>query len=125
MIKLIDIPKESIIKYRVVFTDYGDEEFPTSRIFDSKDEAESWVESNEWEEHGVEEYDPRIDDYIFTTRTRYYNPEDKENYFGYSIEPISRVDESFDESIMKSHYKKISNKVDNIISKLKDRGYVK
>ena len=29
------------------------------------------------------------------------------------------------ESIMKSHYKKISNKVDNIISKLKDRGYVK
>lgn len=125
MIKLTDLLKESITKYRVVFRDYGDQEYPTSKIFDSEIEAQAWVESNEREESGLEEYDPRIEDYAFTTRIRYNNPEDKENYFGYDIEPISRMNESLNEPIMKSHYEKISNKIDHIMIKLKDRGYVK
>jgi len=125
VIKLANILKESIVKYKVIFRDYGDEEYPVNKIFDSEDEAENWAESNKWEEHGIEEYDPKINDYVFKTRVMYYNPENKENYFGYHIEPISRVNESLNESIMKSHYEKISSKIDHIMKKLKDRGYVK
>lgn len=123
MIKLIDILKESSLRYKIIFKDYNYEDFPVNQVFNSEKEAEDWVREYEWEE----DYET-IDSYgedIILTRTRYYNPEDKDNYFGYEIIPIKGMNESTSSDIMKHHAQKISDKIESIKKKIQDRRYEK
>lgn len=73
-------------KFQVIF--YNDyEEIPyTEQYFDSKIEAEKWAETNEWDtreefwgDNGPE----------YKTVYYYHNPQDKQNYTGYTVEPIA------------------------------------
>jgi len=73
-------------KYQVIYRDINSEETPVKQLFNSENEAQDWVDSNEWEENY--EFFNRDGDEEFGTRNMYYNPEDKENYFGYDIEPF-------------------------------------
>jgi hypothetical protein len=78
--------KESQEKFQVIFRDINSEETPVKQLFNSQKEAQDWVDSNEWEEN--HEFFNRDGEEEFGTRSRYYNPEDKDNYFGYDIEPV-------------------------------------
>ena len=70
--------------YKIVYRDIEGDEVESSQRFNSKQEAEKFVESNEWEDH-FERFD-RNGNPEYATKTMYYNPDDKENYFGYNIE---------------------------------------
>ena len=73
-------------KYQVVFHDYSGDDVPyTERFFDTEMEAENFVQDYESDEE-VEVY--KDGDYRYETRYRYYNPEDKESYFGYHVEKV-------------------------------------
>ena len=88
MIKLIDILKENNnSKYQVVFLDADYDETPTKQLFDTEKEAEEWANNLEWEEDYYDYDDEKGGDYI-RYRTRWFNPEDKQNYYGYEIKPI-------------------------------------
>jgi hypothetical protein len=74
-------------KYQVVFHDYsGDDILYTGKLFNTEMEAENFVQDYESDEE-VEVY--KDGDYRYETRYRYYNPEDKESYFGYHIEKVT------------------------------------
>lgn len=70
-------------KYQVVFHDYSGQDEPyTEQFFDSESDAEDFVIANEWEEN-VQDWEGN-----YSTRTRYYNPQENDSAFGYHIEKI-------------------------------------
>ena len=71
------------MKYEVVFYDYDYDEVVVDQKFDTESEAEEWAISNEYYYQDI-----AIDDNgneFWKTTYKYYNPEDKEAYFGYSV----------------------------------------
>ena len=73
-------------KYQLVFHDYSGEDVPyTEKLFDTEMEADKFAQEYESDEE-VEVY--KDGDYRYETICRYYNPEDKESYFGYHIEKV-------------------------------------
>ena len=63
-------------KYQVVFHDYDGDDVPyTEQLFNSEGDAERWVTDQK-------SYSDNYDD------VDYYNPEDRESYFGYHIEKV-------------------------------------
>ena len=70
-------------KYQVVFHDYSGVDIPyTDKFFDNEDDAEDFAISMEWPED-IEDYDGN-----FTTRSRYFNPQEASSEFGYHIEKV-------------------------------------
>lgn len=77
---LEEVTKE---KYQVIFHDYSGQDEPyTEQFFDSESDAEDFVISNEWEEN-VQDWEGN-----YSTRTRYYNPQENDSAFGYHIEKV-------------------------------------
>ena len=77
---LEEVTKE---KYQVVFHDYGGQDEPyTEQFFDSESDAEDFVIANEWEEN-VQDWEGN-----YSTRTRYYNPQENDSAFGYHVEKV-------------------------------------
>jgi hypothetical protein len=77
---LEEVTKE---KYQVIFHDYSGKDIPyTEQFFDSESDAEDFVIANEWEEN-VQDWEGN-----YSTRTRYYNPQENESEFGYHIEKL-------------------------------------
>jgi hypothetical protein len=74
-------------KYQVIFWDIDYEETPVKQLFNSEKEAEEWADNQEWEEDYYAYDDEKGGDYI-EYRRRWFNPEDKENYYGYEIKQI-------------------------------------
>jgi len=71
-------------KYQVVFHDYSGQDEPyTEQFFDSESDAEDFVIAHEWEED-VQDWEGN-----YSTRTRYYNPQQNESEFGYHIEKVA------------------------------------
>ena len=71
-------------KYQVVFHDYSGVDIPyTDKFFDNEDDAEDFAISMEWPED-IEDYDGN-----FTTRSRYFNPQEASSEFGYHIEKVA------------------------------------
>ena len=70
-------------KWQVIFWDVNHEETPVEQLFDSEKEAEDWV-TDLW-------YMGSTDDWNGSTHfeDRFFNPEDKESYWGYEIKPVS------------------------------------
>jgi len=128
-------------KYQVVF--YGDgEDVPyTEQYFDSKSDAEKWAMEMEYDYQDIA-IDNNGNDY-WKTFYRYYNPEDNENYDGYTVEPVSQnlseefyrmqklagllTEEEYRQKSLDSNFIHLSNniskKVNVIKQKLKSRGY--
>lgn len=73
-------------KFQVIFWDINYEETPVKELFNSEKEAQDWVDNKEWEEDYYAYDEDRGGDYL-AYRTMYFNPEDKENYYGYEIKP--------------------------------------
>jgi len=71
-------------KYQVVFWDINYDEYPVKQLFNSEKEAEEWAENTSWEEEYYAYDEEKGGDYL-EYRTRYFNPEDKENYYGYEV----------------------------------------
>jgi len=69
-------------KYKVIFYDGYDEVPYTEQYFDSEIEAENWL--NDQKSYS--------DDYF---EVDYYNPQDKQKYIGYKINPINELNEEF------------------------------
>jgi hypothetical protein len=126
-------------KYQVIFYDSYDEVPYTEQYFNSKIEAEKWVEDNEWDKQ-VEFWGDNGPEY--KTQYYYHNPQDQQNYTGYEIKLISELNEEFLRMqklaglITEEEYKakfqeldlmnlsnKISKKVDLIKQHLKNQGY--
>mgnify|MGYP003423087894 FL=1 len=83
------------MQYQVIFWDINYNETPVKYLFNSEGKAQDWVDNNEWEETYYAYDDDRGGDYL-ETRWMYFNPEDKDNYYGYEIRPIeNKVTESF------------------------------
>lgn len=74
-------------KYQVVFWNINYDEYPVKQLFNSEKEAEEWAENTSWEEEYYAYDEERGGDYL-EHRTRYFNPEDKENYYGYEVKQI-------------------------------------
>jgi hypothetical protein len=70
-------------KYEVVFYDYSDDETVVKQKFNTESEAEEWAIDLEYKFQDIA-IDKDGYDY-WETFYRYYNPEDKESYFGYSV----------------------------------------
>jgi hypothetical protein len=67
-------------KYQITFIDWDDEEIPyTEKYFDSKTEAENWVEENE---RTFEDMDGEGG---WITRYFYYNPQTEIDYPNYTV----------------------------------------
>lgn len=73
-------------KYKVIFYDYGDDEYPIEQLFDSREDAMDFAESGMWEEDY--EYIGNDGEDHFATRNRYYNKEYDESFFSYIIEEV-------------------------------------
>jgi hypothetical protein len=83
-----------MMKYKVIFYDYGDEEYPIDQLFDSKMDAIDFAELGMWEEDY--EYIGNDGEDHFATRDRYYNKDYNESFFSYSIEETpSELNEEF------------------------------
>lgn len=81
-------------KYKVIFYDYADEEYPIEQLFDSKMDAIDFAESGMWEEDY--EYIGNDGEDHFGYRDRYFNKDYNESFFSYSIEEIpSEINEEF------------------------------
>jgi hypothetical protein len=123
-------------KYQIIFyNDYEDIPY-MEQYFDSKIEAEKWVEKQEWNEQ-VEFWGDNGPEY--KTKYYYHNPEDKQNYDGYEVTPVNTLNEEFlrmqklagliteEEFKAKLWYKQysenISKALDNLKQTLKDEGY--
>ena len=75
-------------EWQVIFLDSGDSEFPfTLESWDSKKEAEDWAESHEFE-YNDEIWDPRVEDYVYGSITKYHNPEDGQAYDSFEIKKL-------------------------------------
>jgi hypothetical protein len=74
-------------KYQVIFYDDGEDIPYTEQYFDSKIEAEKWAEGQEFDVQDIK-YNPETMGDEFYTIYSYHNPEDKQNYTGYTVEPI-------------------------------------
>jgi hypothetical protein len=126
-------------KYQVIFWDINYDEYPVKQLFNSEQEAEKWVENKEWEEDYYAYNEEKGGDYL-EYRTRYFNPEDKENYYGYEIKQIpSELNEEFYKMqklaglITEEEYKarlwykqyseNISKALDDLKQTLKNEGY--
>jgi hypothetical protein len=86
MQELAGIRKVSSPKYKVIFYDYGDDEYPIDEIFNSRMEAMDFAESGMWEEDY--DYIGNDGEDHFATRNRYYNKDYDENFFSYTIEEV-------------------------------------
>lgn len=75
------------MKYEVVFYDYSDDEIVVKQKFNTESEAEQWAIDLEYDFQDIA-IDENGNDY-WKTFYRYYNPEDNENYFGYSVRECS------------------------------------
>jgi hypothetical protein len=125
-------------KYQVVF--YGDgEDVPyTEQYFDSKSDAEKWAMEMEYDYQDIA-IDDNGNDY-WKTFYRYYNPEDNENYDGYTVEPVSQnlseefyrmqklagliTEEEYKARLWYKQYSEnISKALDDLKQTLKDEGY--
>lgn len=71
------------MKYEVVFYDYSDDEIVVNQKFDTESDAEKWADGlkYDYEDIAIDQYG---NDY-WKTFYRYYNPEDNESYFNYSV----------------------------------------
>ena len=87
LVELHNIIKNEMSKYQVIFHDYDGDDVPyTQEYFNSEYEAECWTQEYEYEYQDI--IIDRDGNDNWATMTRYYNPEDKETYFGYHIEKI-------------------------------------
>ena len=78
-------------KWQVIFDTFGEDEL-VKQIFNSKQEAQDWVNDKEWEDD-TEAFVDGEPQYV--TKTYYYNPETKESYnTGYEINPVENLSES-------------------------------
>ena len=130
-------------KYQVIFYDDYEEIPYTEQYFNSKIEAEKWAEEMEFDEQDIR-YNPETGDDEYYTKYSYHNPQDKQNYSGYTVEPVTgnTLNEEFLRMqklaglITEEEYKtqsqeldlmdlsnKISKKCDLIKQHLKDQGY--
>jgi predicted nucleotidyltransferase len=73
--------------YKVVYRDIQGDEVESIQRFNNTQEAEKFVASYEWESD-FERFDGD-GNLEFARETMYYNPDDKQSYYGYSIEPES------------------------------------
>ena len=71
------------MKYEVVFYDYDDVEIVVDKKFDTHPDAERWAQSLKYDYQDIA-IDDNGDDF-WETFYRYYNPEDEESYFSYSV----------------------------------------
>jgi hypothetical protein len=74
-------------KYQIIFWDRNYDEVPLNQLFNSVEEANKWIQDKEWEDQYYDYDDEKGGDYL-DSRTMYFNPEDKENYYGYDIVEI-------------------------------------
>lgn len=72
-------------KYKVIFYDYHDTEYPTKEVFNPREEAINFAESGMWEEDI--EYMKDGEDYT-GVRNRYYSKEYDESFYSYEIKEI-------------------------------------
>jgi hypothetical protein len=86
MQELAGIRKVSSPKYKVIFYDYGDDEYPIDQLFDSRMEAMDFAESGMWEEDY--DYIGNDGEDHFATRNRYYSKDYNESFFSYTIEEV-------------------------------------
>lgn len=87
-------------KYQVIFWDINYEETPVKQLFNSEKEAQDWAYNKEWDEDYYAYDEERGGDYI-EHRRRYFNPEDKENYYGFEIKPTNPIEEILTEEYLK------------------------
>jgi len=73
-------------QWEVVFDEYDGDEVIVNQKFNSKEDAINFVESCEYDFQD-EVYDEDGNE-MWKTITRWYNPEDKETYFGYDIKEM-------------------------------------
>ncbi len=114
-------------KYQVVFKDDYLNPIIFNHIFNSEGEAEDWVNDQK-------SYSDDYDD------ISYFNPEDKQNYTGYTIEPVSQnlseefyrmqklagliTEEEYKARLWYKQYSEnISKALDDLKQTLKDEGY--
>lgn len=70
-------------KYQVIFNDEDYDEYPyTDSYFDSEREAEDFINNNSYED---DIYSWGDNGPYYKRVTRYYNPQDQENYHNYEI----------------------------------------
>jgi hypothetical protein len=74
-------------KWEVIFDEYDDGKVAVNQKFDTKKDAIDFVADCEYDFED-EVYDENGNE-MWKTITRWYNPEDKETYFGYDIREIS------------------------------------
>ena len=79
--------KSFTMKYVVVFYDYSDDEKVVEQKFETESDAEKWAIELEYDFQDIA-IDENGNDY-WKTFYRYYNPEDGEIYFGYSVRECS------------------------------------
>jgi hypothetical protein len=75
------------MKYEVVFYDYSDDEKVVEQKFDTEADADKWAIDLEYDYQDIA-IDESGSDY-WKTFYRYYNPEDNETYFSYSVRECS------------------------------------
>jgi hypothetical protein len=85
-------------KYQVIFYDDYEEVPYTEQYFDSKIEAEKWAEEMEFDEQDIR-YNSQTGDDEYYTKYSYHNPQDKQNYSGYTVEPI--IDDPLNEEFLR------------------------
>ncbi len=75
------------MKYEVVFYDYSDDEKVVEQKFDTEAGADKWAIDLEYDYQDIA-IDENGNDY-WKTFYRYYNPENNETYFSYSVRECS------------------------------------
>ena len=80
-------------KCQVIFWDINYDKYPVKQLFNSEKEAEEWADNKEWEEEYYAYDDEKGGDYL-EYRLKWFNPEDKENYYGYEVKPVENISES-------------------------------
>ena len=73
-------------KYKIIFYDYGDDEYPIEQLFNSREDAMDFAESGMWEEDY--EYIGNDGEDHYAVRNRYYNKKYDESFFSYTIEEV-------------------------------------
>ena len=72
--------------FAVVFYDYNHDETIVQQEFETELSANIWVDDCMYEDRDIDIDEDGYD--FWRTFTKYYNPEDKESYFGYDIREI-------------------------------------
>jgi hypothetical protein len=105
-------------KWQIIFyDDYTDT--PVKQLFDSKQEAERWADSVEYDYQDIIINDRGDDEW--KTFYKFHNPEDKETYNGYDVKSVENLSESQNFNPVNKFFRELANEGEELVKKMKER----